>query len=242
MTNDTRHPKLLALLARGREDTLAFVAGLSPAQRSAEGTLARWSAKETIGHLSAWQVHTAQRLAAAVDGTEPPHVADEATFNDARFALDRQRDWPAVLADAERAYADLTAAVERCSEPDLTDPQRFPWTHGRALIGSVFGNGYAHVGEHLADYYLATGDTAPAISVQSGMAVVTEQIFGPSEYTAAARYNLGCFYARTGNSDAAIAALRAALTMDPRLVPWSRQDRDLNTLYNDPAFQALISS
>ena len=52
-------------------------------------------------------------------------------------------------------------------------------------------------------------------------------------------YNLGCFYARNGEADRAIAAVGEALPLIPSLVEWSKQDTDLDSLRDLPAFQAL---
>lgn len=53
-------------------------------------------------------------------------------------------------------------------------------------------------------------------------------------------YNLACAYAVTGRADRALALLSEALRLDSDLVETSKHDPDLDTLRDDPAFQAIF--
>ena len=57
-----------------------------------------------------------------------------------------------------------------------------------------------------------------------------------------ALYNLACFYATTGQPDKALPLLPEALRLRPDLVEWSKEDSDLDTLRDMPAFQALYAA
>jgi len=59
------------------------------------------------------------------------------------------------------------------------------------------------------------------------------------EWYGAARYNLACFYALTGQLDRAVAELREALRLRPDLLEWSKQDTDLAALHELESYQAL---
>jgi uncharacterized Zn-binding protein involved in type VI secretion len=54
-------------------------------------------------------------------------------------------------------------------------------------------------------------------------------------------YELACLEALTGNRDAALAALRRAVELEPKLGPWAAEDDDLAALRDDPEFAALVS-
>ena len=56
--------KLVALLEHAYAREQVFVQSLSDEDRSATGTLERWSAKDTIAHIVAWKERAAQVLAA----------------------------------------------------------------------------------------------------------------------------------------------------------------------------------
>ncbi len=55
-------------------------------------------------------------------------------------------------------------------------------------------------------------------------------------------YKLGGLYARNGRSEQAIGAIREALTVNPSLIEWIRQDTDLDPLRALPAFQAIYET
>jgi hypothetical protein len=64
----------------------------------------------------------------------------------------------------------------------------------------------------------------------------------PEPMRAHAIYNLACLYAVTGRPHRALKLLPEALRLDPWLVEFSKHDADLETLRNDPAFQALYAA
>ena len=89
---------------------------------------------------------------------------------------------------------------------------------------------------HYADYYRRRGDLARATQLyEASVAAVADW----PEWYGSARYNLACFYALSGQTDKAIAELREALQLRPDLLEWSKQDTDLASLRDDPAYQAL---
>ncbi len=54
-------------------------------------------------------------------------------------------------------------------------------------------------------------------------------------------YHLGCYYARAGMYDEALAEIGVALKLEPSLKPWAREDPDLEPLRDRPQFQAITS-
>lgn len=54
-------------------------------------------------------------------------------------------------------------------------------------------------------------------------------------------YELGCWEAEHGDRQEAIEYLRRALEMEPKIRDWMKEDDDLASLRDDPAFTALIS-
>jgi predicted Zn-dependent protease len=54
------------------------------------------------------------------------------------------------------------------------------------------------------------------------------------------RYNVGCMHARHGERAQALRALEQAFSLQPSLTEGAREDPDLASLYEDPAFQALL--
>lgn len=54
-------------------------------------------------------------------------------------------------------------------------------------------------------------------------------------------YHLGCYYARAGMYDRALAEIEKALELDPSFKSWARQDPDLKPLSGRPEFQSITS-
>ena len=240
--NEAIKPKLHQIVALGRAAEQEILAHVSDSERAALGTEDRWAVKDTLVHLAMWKGHSAARLHAALAGEPLPRVDDFQTVNEQTFAAHRLQPWDAVVAASEQAAADLLAAIDACPDDLLADPQAVPALEGQPLWTTVIGNGYLHPIEHLVYFYLERGDLERATAAQQGTVDTTRQYFGEdsSAYSNAV-YNLGCFYAKTGQAAPAIAAVGEALRLNPDLVEWSKEDSDLDSLRADPAFQALYA-
>ena len=230
---------LLDLLQHTRADQQALIDGLTEAERDAIGTREHWSVKNILSHIAAWVQHCADGLAAAQLGEEQQLSDDIDRINADIFDATHDRSWPQVLADVECAYDDLIARMQEMSDDDLTNPDRFAWRHGRSWARSIVDNIYWHPQSHLALFRVERGELARANQMQ---VAVTEALLALSDWRNVARYNLACFYALTNQRDKALVELRESLQINPDLIEWSKRDSDLDSLRDDPAFQALYQS
>lgn len=228
--------RLIELLDRAYADLQTFIATLSDADRAAVGTLERWAIKDVISHNAMWQQRAIERLNAIVRGEEPPNADNYLGLNDAHFEAYRDRSWADTIVEAEAAYRALVALTQSLSEEDLTDPQRFAHAKNQPLLRSIIGNGFTHPEAHLAQLYVERGEIERANQLQEDVTAVLEAI--PEERTVA-RYNLACYYATSGQKARALTELTAALLSHPDLIEWAKQDSDLDSLRDDPAYQAL---
>jgi tetratricopeptide (TPR) repeat protein len=234
--------RLLEAVARGRADQQVFVEQITDDERSALGELDHWSAKDHLAHLNFWRRQSIVRLEAAARGDTPPDVDDFQHLNEETFAAERLTSWPDLIAEAERLFAAVDPALAPLSEEDLNDPHRYAWRKGDPLAWTVIGSFLEHPAEHYGQFYRERGDTARALARYQATVQVMREIFGASEAYGNALYNLGCYYARAGETEAAIDAVRQALPLNPALVEWSKQDSDLDSLRDLPAFQAIYSA
>ena len=86
---------------------------------------------------------------------------------------------------------------------------------------------------HIAFAHLDAGDAA------AGRAVL-ESTETPEEYRWGKHYNLACYEAIAGDTDAAFTHLRAAVELNrDQVMNWLPHDTDLDPIRNDPRFEEL---
>jgi rhodanese-related sulfurtransferase len=242
---------VLDLLRKVREEELALAARLGEAERIADGTPERPSAKDMVAHVAAWRARHAEKLATVARGETPPMWTDTAVVDalNARAYPEYQRQsWEKVAAYAERTYAALVAAVERLSEAELADPHHFPAMRGRTPWPETLGNGAWHPLTHLAEHAHSRGDAKALARIQGARIRGQEAVLAamaragiPAESRAEAVYDLACLHALAGQPEPALAALREALAARPDLALHAKHDADFASLRGEPDFQALTA-
>jgi tetratricopeptide (TPR) repeat protein len=241
------HRRVLTLLARGQADQDTLAARLSPAERAAQGELHAWSPKDHVAHNNFWRRDAIRRLQAALDGSEPPDTEQDETqtllWNDRVFQEKRETPWEQLVAETQRLRAETAALIERVSPDDLSQRDRYPWQRGGSLETLILVNWYDHPAEHWSDIYLSRQEIDRALELRQAVAATVRDLFGhESKLYSYMVYKLGGLYARDGRAEQAIGAIREALSVNPSLGEWVRQDTDLDALRALPEFQALYAS
>jgi tetratricopeptide (TPR) repeat protein len=230
--------RLFQLLDLSRTFQQQLIADLDPLEREASGSWENWSIKDELAHVIAWQLNSLARIAALLHAEPMPDFSDYQAINRAIYHTNHNRTLAEIAAEGDRAHAELVALVRSLSEEILAQPARFSDQEPRSLAAQIAGNGFEHPVVHYADYYRRRGNVARATQVyEASVAAAADW----PEWHGTARYNLACFYALNGQTDKAIAELRAALQLRPDLLEWSRQDTDLASLRDVPAYQTLYS-
>lgn len=219
-------------LAREREQTLADC--FDADARTTVGTVEVWAPKDHFVHLAVWAVYQARRLEASVTGDQPTQPAD----NTAVFLEHRDAPWETIWADLMQALDENAAAVRRISDEVLTSPDQ----KGRSLFSLTLNNIYLHPLAHLAHMYVERGDVASAEQVIQESVATIARLFGKGEQYANAVYELGCFYAKRGQSADAIVQVREALAVNPKLTDVAKEDADLVSLRALSEYQALYTA
>ncbi|MEJ2558405.1 MAG: ClbS/DfsB family four-helix bundle protein [Anaerolineae bacterium] len=150
--------RLTDLLQRAYDEEQALVARLTEDERSATGSLERWSAKDIVAHLVEWKARTGQRLAATARNEPPPTYDDIDQANAEIFEEHRHQTWADLLKKSQRAHEELVERLRAMPEDDLVDSNRFPWLNGRPLWRDIAGNGYIHPLLHIAQFYVERGE------------------------------------------------------------------------------------
>jgi hypothetical protein len=230
---------LIALVERGQAQEEEFRASLSAQEREQVGTQEQWALKEVIAHLGFWKRKQSERLEAAARGEEPPSGSDFQQVNDESWPELKALTWEQAVARSDQATRDLIATLERLPD-ELFSGVADPSSQASLFVGTTLGNAPGHVAEHVANYYLDHGDEQRAADIMRATVaeVVSANLGGALE--ASARYNLACFYAKHGKPSDTLDELRQAFALRPDLMPWAREDHDLDSLRADPEFQALL--
>jgi DinB family protein len=232
--------KLIAVIERGEADQAALVALLTDAEKAAIGEPDHWAVKDQIAHLNFWRDRTLRRLIAVRDGAEPPGPSqDFQPENERNFANQQHRPWSEIIAESDRLFRETKQVIPQLTDAQLIEPQQVG-TAEIKLSERVVSDFMEHPAEHLTQLYRERGEAARAEAQEGATVEVISELFGKNNSMYGyAIYNLGCFYARNGESDRAIAAVGEALPLIPSLEEWSKQDTDLDSLRDLPAFQAL---
>jgi tetratricopeptide (TPR) repeat protein len=234
-------PKLIGLVERAYREEQALVASLSKVERSIEGEPDRWSAKDVIAHLAAWKERRAQNLAAVARGESPTRFEDYEQVNAKDFEEYRDWSWAKVLEQSADVHRYLVEQVEAISEVGLASTDALPWQGSRPLWQFVAGSGFTHPMSHLAQLYLARGQSGYATKLQEEAADLLAELSENGSWQGIIQYNLACHYALIGEIDRALEGLREALLLNPELTEWSKQDSDLASIRDAPGYQALYT-
>ncbi len=233
--------KILDLIEQGYAQEEAFIADLSDEERATAGTLETWSAKDVIAHSAAWKAFIADVIANARHGTPPAPQADDDTVNAAFYAASQDKSWEQVIADADYAKNALAAQTRALTEAELNDPAWIGTTRSRPIWDRIVDDGFIHPFDHIIDYYRKRGQPDRAAQLNEAMLRTLLQLDDSPLWQGAQTYNLACHFALLGDDDQALALLKNALTLDPDLAAWSKEDADLASLHADPRYQTLYT-
>ena len=215
-----------------------FISGTSEIERQAKGTLERWSPKDLIAHNAAWKGDMFRRLA----GEELPTVEDFDDVNAEIFASFQDKSWGEITMYALVVQNNLETAVERLDEGELEGFKFLGWSEDTPVWRSIADTTCIHPLVHLGENAVAQGDAGHAVQLHLDALPVLLAIDDSAQWQSNLVYNLACPYALAGDSQNAIIQLGEALRLNPDLVEWSRQDSDLASLRDHPAYQDLYAS
>lgn len=158
MDDEARREALIDRIGETRERWRRLVADVGPERCDLPGAVGEWTFKDVAAHMTAWRRRTVLRLEAAARGEEPPappwpaelRPDEDETDTLNAWLHDRDKDLPLadVLAEADGIYDAFIAAVRSLPIEQATDPNRFDWMEGQALVDGDFSG---HLSEHEPD-------------------------------------------------------------------------------------------
>ncbi len=137
-----------------RENFLDAIDGLSDDELQLPGVVGKWSIKDIMIHLSAWEAEMVKLLWQAKQGQPPsnPDWTEEQVdqLNQEWFEAYHARPLDRVMADFIAVRKQTSRRVEAFTDKDLNDPQRFSWLKDRPLWVWVAQDSFEHEAEHTA--------------------------------------------------------------------------------------------
>jgi len=227
------------LLEKGYQAEKDFIANLTNAERNAESTLEKWTAKDIIAHNSHWRKQHANNLFAVLAGNPPTATDDIDHANEEIYNQYRDQTWEAVEALARSSCEHMEKALDALGDDDSQRADFYPWQEGRPLWRFVVGNVYTHPILHLADWHIKKGEATRAAEMYQEMTGLLSDLDDSPDWKGTIRYNLACSYSLAGDKEKAIRELGEALNMNPTLIEWSKQDPDFEPIREEPGYKAL---
>ena len=221
-----------------RTELQALISSLTPEEKTRRGSLAQWSAKDTLAHLVFWENYINTVLEKGLQGEKTPLVGDYPNqLNDGVFIEHIDQPFEEAAAQEAAVYQHLLNILKPISPDDLVDPDKYAFLDGRSILDRTIVDYVYHAGNHIGDYYLKNGQLAKSRTLQESMA---EHLYVFPCWEGNAHYNLARFYSLNNFPAEAIGQLRSAIKIKPDLIEWAKQDSDLDPLREMAEFQALF--
>jgi tetratricopeptide (TPR) repeat protein len=231
--------KLVALLEYAYAQEQVFVQSLPDEDRSADGALERWSAKDIIAHIAAWKERAARVLAALRRGESGLEFGGLDPFNAGVFQEFQNLPWSDVLERSRQAYQFLREQTQATPDEVLVAPEPAE-ENGEPVWWFIVGAGCNHALGHLAQYYIAQGNAPRAAQMQEQVAGPLFQLDAGPDWQSRVYYGLAVYYAAAGQMQQAMDALHAAFRLNPGLVERAREDLGLTSLREHSEYRSLF--
>lgn len=236
-----RKPVLIQILDLAAAEEQRFVRALTPEERLDPGALDNWSPKDRLAHIAVWKQRSADDIRLGLEGRPPQREADY-DFDQANAELYdeyHEKSWQEVLDLAQEARQSMVDLVAELDEDQLASQEILPRPGDPPLWRVIVGNGFSHPLVHLADFYRERDNLLRSSEIIGRMARAVIDLDDGPVWQGTVRYNLACHYALLGQKTRAIHELRGALSLNPALVEWSRQDPDLDSLRSETAYEQV---
>src|SRR6266542_5776920 len=143
----------LALNVRtGRDRLEAALAQIDDRRMSEVGLYETWSVKDLLAHLGWWELRATHVINSLLNGGLPESTIDASSVDQVNANVYQEHHQQA-LDEVRRyehdAYLNLLVLVEKMTEDELFNAQRYPWTKGQPLVDWVVANTYGHYDEHM---------------------------------------------------------------------------------------------
>ena len=151
MAAPTTKQQLIAEIQKEHAQWQALLSEIGLERMELPGVTEEWTIKDTVAHLTTWWRRRTALVEAGQRGERPPdhppQQPDVPIINEWVYLTNRDRPLHDVLRDAEEAWRDFEAVIQRAPEDLLFDPTRFASFNGEALGPSTFHGFVKHLHE-----------------------------------------------------------------------------------------------
>lgn len=125
--------ELLEMVGGAHAQLARALEGLTEEESARTGLTPKWSVRDALAHITAWELEGARVLQAIIDGTQRPrrYGGEEIErFNEEAVAARRGRSLAELVAEADAAHASMLATVGRLPEEVDENSARYKVTYG----------------------------------------------------------------------------------------------------------------
>jgi tetratricopeptide (TPR) repeat protein len=238
----SRHSQVIDLLRRVQEQERLFAAALSAAERLQVGSPDHWSAHDVLAHIAEWKERQARRIQLSERGQDLPSTTDIDNANRMIFEAHHQKSWDQIAVLLQHANRHLLRMVRALPPVALDQVDRYPWQNRVPLWRRIIGNAVTHPVTHMSAYDREHARLQQADRRQEETARLLAGLDSDPGWRGIVSYNLACYYALAGHKQAALQGLQQALSLNPGLLEWSKDDPDFDSLRHEPDFQAIYQA
>ena len=218
---------------------MTFVESLDESERAAEGKPDDWAIKNALVHVGLWDQRMGVNVKAFGQGKPLTDWGDYNDVNAQDFEEHKGDSWDQVVALLERSQAALLAGIEALDEDQLGSTDWLPEAPERELWGRISGTCVMHPLIHMTGYLAENGKADQALEIILEISPPLAKLDDSDDWQGLIVYNKSCYYALTGQKAKALELLAKSLKLRPQLAEWSKEDPDLDSLREEPEYQAL---
>jgi len=188
-------------------------------------------------HLGMWRERFRNALKDLSEGREPappPENADE--WNERELPNGIGTPLADAAARSDHLLAEIIELYDRVGERPMK------WYAAKNTTEAVLRSSFTHPGLHLFAYLRENGDQEGANKIFEDAYTEMKSIDAPPLIMATVTYNLACARARQGRTDEALGLLGDVLPGRSDMKRAAAEDAALESLRDDPRFQALIKT
>lgn len=145
---------ILDELISARADLLDAIDGLTPEQMRQPFAVGKWSVKDVLAHVTAWESEVVTALNQVQDSNRTPQIVlidDIDEWNEEQYHVSARRPLEAIFDDLHGVHVMLRQMIVDFPDKRLLDNRQFDWMEGEALYYLIEENATLHEREHAED-------------------------------------------------------------------------------------------